>query len=337
MRVAINGLGRIGRVTLRILQETPELEVVAANDLVPVDNLAYLLRFDTVYGRFPAKVHAADDRLHINGQAISMFSQRDPSQLPWKELGVELVFECSGVFRTRDELQKHRDAGADQVILSAPPKSDGVPMIVPGATAMKDALASPIISTASCTTNCVAPVMEVLDRHLGVEKSLMTTIHSYTSSQGIVDGPNKKMRRGRAAAANMVPTSTGAASATTASVDGLTPHFDGVAVRVPLPAGSLADIVAVTKRETSKEEVINILREESSGERYAGILGVSEEELVSSDIVGDSRGSLVDATMTQVVGGNLVKVMSWYDNEWGYSSQMVRHAVARKSALATAS
>ncbi len=337
MRVAINGLGRIGRVTLRILQETPELEVVAANDLVPLENLAYLLRFDTVYGRFPSTVRAADDRLHLNDHVISMFSERDPRQLPWKELGVDLVFECSGVFRTREDLQKHREAGAAQVILSAPPKSEDVPMVVPGATEIKEALSSPIISTASCTTNCVAPVMEILNRHLGIEKSLMTTTHSYTSSQGIVDGPNKKLRRGRAAAANMVPTSTGAASATTQSVQGLTPHFDGVAVRVPLPTGSLADIVAVTKRETTKEEVITLLRDESTSARYEGILGVSDDELVSSDIIGDPHGSLVDAGMTQVVGGNLVKVMSWYDNEWGYSSQMVRHAVARQSAMATAS
>ena len=328
MKVAINGLGRIGRATLKILLDTPDIEVVAVNDLVPIANLAYLMRFDTVYGRYPKTVEIDGEQLVIDGSPLRVLSEQEPKKLPWKELGVEMVFECSGVFRTKDALQHHRDAGAEQVILSAPPKSDDVPMVVHGATPLERVASSPIISTASCTTNCVAPVMEILDRRIGIEKSVMTTTHGYTSSQELVDGPSKKIRRGRAAAANMVPTSTGAASATTKSVQDLTKNFDGVALRVPLPAGSIADIVALTKRDTSVEEVNDFLREEAGSERYRGVLGVTDDALVSSDIIADSRGSIVDAEMTRVVGGNLVKVMSWYDNEWGYACQMVRHGVA---------
>ncbi len=336
MRVAINGLGRIGRATLRTLQKTPALEIVAANDLVPIDNLAYLIRYDTVYGRNPDEVRVDDDQLSIGDRSFPLFAKKDPAELPWKDLGVDLVFECSGVFRTKEDLEKHRTAGAEFVILSAPPKSAGVPMVVHGATPLERVIDQPIVSTASCTTNCVAPIMEVIDRRIGVEKSLMTTTHGYTSSQGLVDGPNKKIRRGRAAAANMVPTSTGAAGATTKSVDGLTTDFDGVALRIPLVSGSIADVVVVTKRETDVAEINEIFRDEASSDRYRGVLGVTDDPLVSSDIIGDSRGSIVDAEMTRVVGGNLVKVMGWYDNEWGYTSQMVRHAVARATATATA-
>lgn len=334
MKVAINGLGRIGRATIRVLQSNPELELVAANDLVPIDNLAYLIRYDTVYGRNPDKVVADGDRISIGDHSFPVFSTKDPAELPWQDLGVDLVFECSGVFRTKDDLEKHRIAGADIVILSAPPKSEGVPMVVHGATPLEKVLDTPIVSTASCTTNCVAPIMEVLERRIGIEKSLMTTTHGYTSSQGLVDGPNKKIRRGRAAAANMVPTSTGAAGATTKSVDGLTKNFDGVALRIPLVSGSIADVTVVTKRDTTVEEVNNLFREEEGSDRYRGVLGITDDPLVSSDIIGDSRGSVVDAEMTRVVGGNLVKVMSWYDNEWGYSCQMVRHAVARAGVMA---
>lgn len=336
MKVAINGLGRIGRATLRVLQSNSALELVATNDLVPIDNLAYLIRYDTVYGRNPDKVVADGDRITINDRSFPVFSEKDPAKLPWKDLGVDLVFECSGVFRTKDDLEKHRTAGAEIVVLSAPPKSEGVPMIVHGATPLEEVLDWPIVSTASCTTNCVAPIMEVLDRRIGVDKSLMTTTHGYTSSQGLVDGPNKKIRRGRAAAANMVPTSTGAAGATTKSVNGLTKDFDGVALRIPLVSGSIADIVVVTKRNTSVQEINDMFSEEAESDRYRGVLGITHDPLVSSDIIGDSRGSVVDAEMTRVVGGNLVKIMGWYDNEWGYTSQMVRHAVARAGAMASA-
>lgn len=336
MKVAINGLGRIGRATLRILFDTPGLELVAANDLIPIDNLAYLVRYDTVYGRCDKTVEVQGNNLVIEGKTIPVFSERDPTKLPWKDLGVELVFECSGAFRTQAELQRHIDAGASQVIVSAPPKGDGVPMIVHGVTPLDEVLSSPIVSTASCTTNCVAPVMEVIERHIGVEKSLLTTIHGYTSSQSLVDGPNKQVRRGRAGAANLVPTSTGAASATTKTVAGLTKDFDGVALRIPLISGSIADLVVLTRRNTSVEAINDLFRKEAGSDRYRGVLGITDDPLVSSDIIGDSRASIVDAEMTRVIGGNLVKVMSWYDNEWGYTSQMVRHAVARAGALADA-
>ena len=328
---------RIGRATLKILRQTPELELVAVNDLVPVDNLAYLIHFDTVYGRYARDVRADGERLVVDDDSYPVFSKKDPGELPWKDLGVELVFECSGVFRKKEELEKHLQAGAEQVVLSAPPKSEGVPMVVHGATPLEDVLSSSLVSAASCTTNCVAPIMEILDRRIGVEKSLMTTTHGYTSSQGLVDGPNKKIRRGRAAAVNMVPTSTGAADATTKSVQGLTKDFDGVALRVPIPAGSIADVVVLTRRDTSVEEINNLFREEAGTERYRDVLGVSDDPLVSSDIIADPRASIIDAEMTRVVGGNLLKVMGWYDNEWGYTSQMVRHAVARANHLATTS
>lgn len=282
MRVAINGLGRIGRATLRVLQDTPQLELVAANDLVPIDNLAYLIRYDTVYGRNAANVVADGDRLTIGERSFPVFSKKDPAELPWKDLEVDLVFECSGVFRTKEELEKHRAAGAE---------------IVHGATPLEQVIDSPIVSTASCTTNCVAPIMEVLNRRIGVEKSLMTTTHGYTSTQALVDG--------------------------------LTKDFDGVALLIPLVSGSIADVVVVTRRETTVEEINNLFREEAASDRYRGVLGITDDPLVSSDIIGDSRGSVIDAEMTRVVGGNLVKVMGWYDNEWGYTCQMVRHAIAR--------
>lgn len=333
MRVAINGLGRIGRATLKIVRQTPELELIAANDLVSVDNLAYLIHHDTVYGRYGHDVHAEEDLLVIDGDTYPIFAKQDPAELPWKQLGVEMVFECSGVFRKKQDLVKHLDAGAEHVILSAPPKSDDIPMVVHGATPLDEVMSASIVSTASCTTNCVAPIMEILNRHIGVEKSLMTTTHGYTSSQGLVDGPNKKIRRGRAAAANMVPTSTGAAKATTESVSGLTREFDGVALRVPVISGSIADVIVLTNRDTTVDEINQFFLEESRADRYRDILKVTDEPLVSSDIVGDPHAAVIDLEMTRVVGGNMVKIMGWYDNEWGYTSQMVRHAVARAGAL----
>lgn len=332
MKVAINGLGRIGRATLKIVRDTPGLELVAANDLVPLENLAYLIRFDTVYGRYGQQVRADDGALVIDQDRYPVFAEQDPAALPWKDLQVDLVLECSGVFRKQQDLEKHLQAGAQQVLLSAPPKSEGIPQVVHGVTPVDDVVSSSIVATASCTTNCVAPIMEVLNRRLGVEKSLLTTTHGYTSSQGLVDGPNKKIRRGRAAAANLVPTSTGAAVATTQAVPGLTEHFDGVAVRVPLPTGSIADVAVLTSRETNEAEINEMFREESRTERYQEVLGVSDDPLVSSDIVADPHAAVVDTEMTRVVGGNLVKVMAWYDNEWGYACQMVRHALARAHA-----
>jgi glyceraldehyde 3-phosphate dehydrogenase len=325
--VAINGLGRIGRATFKILLDTPELNLVAVNDLIPGDNLAYLLNHDTVYGGYRERVELSEDTLRVRDQQVRIFDEKDPAKLPWKDLGVDLVFECTGVFRKKDGLQKHLDAGAGQVILSAPAKSEGVEMVVHGVN--EAAPSSKMISCASCTTNCITPVVEVMGRRIGVKKSIMTTIHAYTTSQSIVDGPRNKWRRGRAGAANFVPTTTGAAKATTQILPQYEGKFDGVAVRGPVPVGSLVDIVFLTERKTTEDEINGIFREEAESEKYRSVMGVTDEPIVSSDIIKDSHGSLVDLTMTQVVDGDLVKMMSWYDNEWGYSSQMVREAVKR--------
>jgi len=324
-RVAINGLGRIGRATFKILLDTPELEVAAINDLVPADNLAYLLKYDTVYGRYHKPVESSDQTLVVDGREYRLFSEKDPEKLPWGELGVEFVFECTGIFRTKEGMEKHIHAGARHVILSAPEKTGEVQTVVHGVNIPDGA--PQLISCASCTTNCITPVAEVMARRIGVQKAIMTTIHAYTSSQTIVDGPRKKWRRGRAGAANFVPTSTGAAKATARALPQYSGLFDGVAVRGPVAVGSIADIVFLTERKASVEELNRIFREEADSERYRGILGVTEDPIVSSDIIQDSRASVVDLTMTQVVDENLVKIMSWYDNEWGYSSQMVREAV----------
>jgi len=323
-RIAINGLGRIGRATLKILLDQSELELVAINDLVPPDSLAYLLRYDTVYGRYNRSVEAQEGKLIIDGQSYPVFSEKDPANLPWKDLNIDIVLECTGIFTKREALEKHLQAGAKRVILSAPAKSEGVETVVHGVNQASDD--ADIISTASCTTNCITPVVEIMSRHIGVKKAMMTTIHAYTSSQQIVDAPSKKYRRGRAAAENFVPTSTGAAIATTKVLPQFAERFDGVAIRGPIPVGSISDITFVTERDTSVDEINRIFKEEAGKEQYQGILGYTEEELVSSDIVQDPRASIVDLTMTQVVDGDLVKVMAWYDNEWGYASQMVREA-----------
>lgn len=322
--VAINGLGRIGRATLKVILESEDMNLVAVNDLVPADNLAYLLRYDTVYGRYHKSVEAKEDKLVIDGKEIPVLNKKDPAELPWRDMNVDLVFESSGVFAKREELEKHLQAGAKKVILSQPAKSDDIKTIVYGVNAWDEQ--DDIISCASCTTNCITPVMEIMNRRFGVKKANMTTVHAYTSTQGIVDGPNKKVRRGRAAAANFVPTSTGAAKATGKALPEVEGIFDGVAIRGPVAVGSIADINMVLERETSVEEINNVFREEAGTERYSGIVGATDDELVSSDIIADSRASIVDLNMTQVVGGDLVKIMSWYDNEWGYANQMVREA-----------
>jgi glyceraldehyde 3-phosphate dehydrogenase len=324
-KVAINGLGRIGRAVLKILLDENRVEVAAINDLNPPDNLAYLLKYDTVYGRYHKNVESGENALIIDGNTYRAFEEKDPSSLPWSDLGVDLVFECTGAFRYKEDMQKHLDAGAKYVVLSAPAKSEDVPMIVHGVNQREG---SPkMISCASCTTNCITPVVEIMRRNFGVKKAIMTTVHAYTSTQAIVDTYNKKLRRGRAGAVNLVPTTTGAAKATTKVIPELEGKFDGVAVRVPVPVGSIADMVFVVERSTNAEEVNEVFRKEASSERYKGVLGASDHELVSADIVGDSRASIVDLPMTQVVDGDLVKVMSWYDNEWGYAAQMVREAV----------
>ncbi len=323
-RVAINGLGRIGRAALRILLDDDTLDLVAVNDVADADNLAYLIAYDTVYGRYHRTVHAEDGALIIDGTRIPTFAERDPEELPWADLGVDLVLECTGKFTHAEDLTKHVRAGASFVILSAPTHEDTVPTVVHGANRAEG---NPqIISCASCTTNCITPVIEIANRRFGVERSLMTTMHAYTANQQMVDGPSKSYRRGRAGAVNLVPASTGAAQATTRALPELKGRFDGIAVRAPIPVGSIADIVFVSARATTAEEINDVFREEAATDRYQGILGVSDDPLVSSDIIGDPRASVVDLDLTRVVDGTLAKVLAWYDNEWGFTNQMIREA-----------
>ena len=323
--IAINGLGRIGRAALKIILETPELDLLAANDIAPIDNLAYLLRFDTVYGRYDKPVEVEGNNLVIAGKKIPVYNQKDPAQLPWGETGVDIVIESTGVFTNLEGLQKHIQAGAKYVLLSAPVKGEGVGTVVHGVN--QPGKPARIISCASCTTNAIAPVVEIVDRRIGVKKAMMTTIHAYTASQAIVDAPSKKFRRGRAGAANFVPTTTGAAIATTKAIPSLEGRFDGVAIRAPIPVGSIADITFVTERPTTVEEVNQIFREEAQSDRYKKVVEATSDPIVSSDIIQDSHASIIDMEMTQVVDGDLLKVMSWYDNEWGYTNQLIREAV----------
>ena len=325
-KVAINGLGRIGRAILKLVIEEPSIELVAVNDLAEAENLAYLLRFDTVYGRYARPVAVDGRDLVIGGRTLRTLNNRDPLALPWKDLGVELVFECTGALTRREDLEKHVRAGARIVLLSAPSRGEQVETVVHGVNTPHGA--PTIISCASCTTNCITPIVEIVGRRIGVAKAVMTTVHAYTASQSTVDGPDKRFRRGRAAAANLVPATTGAALATTAALPEYAGRFDGVAVRAPVPIGSIADITFVTSRKTSVGEVNQIFTEEAETPRYAGVVGVSRDPLVSSDVIGDARASIVDLELTRVVDGDLVKVMSWYDNEWGYANQMLREAAS---------
>ncbi len=331
-RVSINGLGRIGRSVLKLVIDEPALELVAVNDLVDAENLAYLLRFDTVYGRYAKPVLVEGGDLIVDGRRLRTLRGRDPAELPWKELGIDLVFECTGAFAKREDLEKHVRAGARTVLLSAPAKGADVETVIHG---VNKPTGQSIMSCASCTTNSITPIVEVIGRRIGFSKAVMTTVHAYTASQSIVDGPKKQPRRGRAGANNLIPATTGAALATTRALPEYAGRFDGIAVRVPVPIGSIADITFVTSRKTSIDEVNRILTEEAETPRYAGVLGVSRDAIVSSDIVGDPRASIVDLELTKVVDGDLVKIMSWYDNEWGYANQMVREARAIIAATAS--
>jgi glyceraldehyde 3-phosphate dehydrogenase len=325
-RVAINGLGRIGRAVLKLVVDEPALQLVAVNDLVDAENLAYLIRFDTVYGRYAKPVAVEDGELAVAGRRLRTLRSRDPQNLPWKELDVDIVFECTGALTRRADLEEHLRAGARFVMLSAPSKDGEVATVVHGVNVAP--ASGRVVSCASCTTNCITPIVEVIGRRIGFKKAVMTTVHAYTASQSIVDGPRKNLRGGRAAAQNLVPATTGAALATTRALPEYAGLFDGLAVRAPVPVGSLADLTFVTSRQTSVDEVNRVLREEAETERYAGVLGVSRDPLVSSDVIGDPRASVVDLQLTKVVDGDLVRVMSWYDNEWGYASQMLREALS---------
>jgi glyceraldehyde 3-phosphate dehydrogenase len=326
-KVAINGLGRIGRAALKLALEQPELDVVAVNEIGSLDNMVYLLRYDSVYGRYERPVEAVDGKLVIDGKPLAYLSERDPAQLPWADLEVDLVLECTGRFTNREAAEQHVRAGARWVVLSGPSKSPDVPTIIHGVNRPDGE--TQIISCASCTTNSIAPLVEILDRRFGVEKALLTTVHAYTATQALVDSPSgaKDLRRGRAAAHNFVPASTGAATATAKALPAMAGRFDGVSVRGPVVVGSISDVVFALARDTTAEEVNDVLRQEASTDRYQGVLAIAEDPLVSADIVKDPHASIVQLDLTRVVGGNLVKVMSWYDNEWGFTSQLIQVAV----------
>jgi glyceraldehyde 3-phosphate dehydrogenase len=326
-RLAINGFGRIGRAAFKIALENSEVEVVAINDLGDIENLAYLLRYDTVYGRYARAVSVAGSELVVGDKKIKVLNEKDPTHLPWGDLEIDVVIESTGVFTTEEDMRKHITAGAKHVILSAPTKSEGVPTVVMGVNDDKLSGAE-VISNASCTTNSAAPVMAVLDTVFGVEKALLTTAHAYTATQELVDGPARDdWRRGRAAAQNIVPSSTGAAVAATLAYEPLKGKFDGVALRVPVPIVSLSDFTVVTKGDVTVDEVNHAFKEAVHNPIYKGVLAVTEDQVVSSDFIGDPHSAIVDLALTRVVGGNLVKVMAWYDNEWGYANRLVEQVV----------
>ncbi len=326
LKIAINGFGRIGRAACKIILEKKGLEIVAINDLGNIKTLAYLMNFDTVYGRYGKKVTVAADHLVIGDKKIQVLSEKDPARLPWGQLGVDVVLECTGVFTKASDLDLHLKAGAKKVLLSAPSsEKDSVPTYIRGVNDDKYQ-GEKIIDNASCTTNCIAPVMKVMCDEFGVEKSLMVTTHAYTATQLLVDGPDKKdPRRGRAGAANSAPSTTGAAIATTKAIPELKGIFDGTAIRVPVICGSIADITMVLKKETTAEEINAKLQAAAEG-KMKGVLKVSDEDIVSSDIIGTTESAIVDLPFTKVVGGNLAKVVAWYDNEWAYSVRLVEMA-----------
>lgn len=322
-KIAINGFGRIGRAALKVIIDTPGLEVVAVNDLMDIENAAYLFKYDSVYKIYEKEVAVQDDRLQIGEMNILYLSEKDPANLPWKDLDIDFVIESTGLFTNREDAEKHIEAGAKTVVISGPTKSENTPTVIHGVN--RGDGKSSVFSCASCTTNNIGPVMEILDRRIGVKKAILNTVHAYTASQGLVDSPSKKASRmGRAAAVNLIPASTGAATATILALPQLEGKFDGVAIRTPVPVGSISDITLVTAKNTSIEEINNILKEESNTDRYKLVLSASDEPLVSSDIIQSPFASVVDLQMTRVVGGDLVKIMAWYDNEWGFTNQMIR-------------
>ena len=332
-RVGINGFGRIGRNFFRAaLEQGADIEIVAVNDLTDNKTLAHLLKYDSITGRFQGEVSYDDEGIVVDGKHIKVLAQRNPADLPWGELGVEVVVESTGFFTDGEKAKAHIEAGAKKVVISAPAKNvDGT--FVMGVNEDKyDGETMNIVSNASCTTNCLAPLAKVLEENFGIERGIMTTIHSYTGDQRVLDAPHKDLRRARAAALNMIPTKTGAAQAVALVLPALAGKFDGLAVRVPTPTGSLTDLTFIAKKEVSVEAVKAAVKAAAEGE-LKGVLEYTEDPIVSSDIVGDPHTSIFDATETKVIG-NLVKVLSWYDNEWGYSNALVRLTALVGSKLA---
>ncbi len=323
VKIGINGFGRIGRVIVRAAQKMgADIDIVAVNDLTDARTLAHLLKYDSVHGPFPGEVQAKDDAILVDGKEIKVMALKDPAQLPWGDLGVEIVMECTGLFRERDKAAKHLEAGAKKVIISAPAKGPDITIVIGVNHQEYNPDRHHVISNASCTTNCLAPVAKVIHENFGIKRGLMTTIHSYTNDQRILDLPHKDLRRARAAALSMIPTTTGAAVAASLVMPELKGKLDGMAIRVPTPNVSVVDLVAEVVKETNVEQVNAALKKASEGE-LKGILGYTEEPLVSADFNGTLFSSIVDALSTTVVEGRMVKVLAWYDNEMGYSARMV--------------
>lgn len=333
-RVAINGFGRIGRQFFKIAKDREEIELVAVNDLADIHNIAYLLKYDSAQGtsNFDIKVHEGDNpMLEVDGVKVKFLSEREPGNLPWRELNVDIVVEATGFFSSYAGSKAHLDAGARRVVISGPVK-DTPPEGIDGATVLmginEDQLkVCDISSNASCTTNAGSPLMQILDDAVGIEKAMLNTVHGYTATQKTVDSPAKDFRRGRAAAVNMIPTSSGAALATTKALPSLEGNFDGMAIRVPVVTGSIADITFISKRDTSVEEINEAMKKAAGEERWAKTFSVTEEPIVSSDIIGSKYASVADLAFTKVVGGNLVKVLAWYDNEMGFTYALVEHVI----------
>ncbi|MBI2618223.1 type I glyceraldehyde-3-phosphate dehydrogenase [Candidatus Kaiserbacteria bacterium] len=329
-KIAINGFGRIGRAFFKLAEGSTAIEVVAINDLGNLENLAYLLQYDSVYGKSDFDIHTEKGALVVNGRNVTFLQERDPSKLPWKKLGIDIVLESTGVFDSYEKSKVHLDAGAKRVVISAPVK-DAPPQGIVGATVLigvneEKLKVCDISSNASCTTNAGSPLMQILDEAVGIEKALLNTVHGYTASQSLVDGPaTKDFRKGRAAAHNIIPSTTGAAIATTKAITSLEGKFDGIAIRVPVVVGSIVDVTFIAKRAVTAEEINDILTKASKEVRWKRVFSVTTEPIVSSDIIGSPYASIADLSFTRVVGENLVKVLSWYDNEMGYANALLEH------------
>ncbi|MGW4225089.1 type I glyceraldehyde-3-phosphate dehydrogenase [Streptomyces bauhiniae] len=324
IRVGINGFGRIGRNYFRaLLEQGADIEVVAVNDLGDTATTAHLLKYDTILGRLKAEVTHTEDTITVDGHTIKVLSERNPADIPWGELGVDIVIESTGIFTKRDDAAKHLAGGAKKVLISAPAKDEDITIVMGVNQDKYDPAKDHVISNASCTTNCVAPMAKVLDENFGIVSGLMTTVHAYTNDQRILDFPHKDLRRARAAAENIIPTTTGAAKATALVLPQLKGKLDGIAMRVPVPTGSATDLVVELQREVTKDEVNAAFKKASEDGSLKGFLSYTEDEIVSSDIVGDPSSCTFDSSLTMVQDGNTVKILGWYDNEWGYSNRLV--------------
>ncbi|MDP2676353.1 MAG: type I glyceraldehyde-3-phosphate dehydrogenase [bacterium] len=334
MKIAINGFGRIGRVFFRQAFGHDDFDIVAINDLGDADNLLYLLKYDSVYGRFEKTMSRRDGEFLIDGKPVQFFQERDPAHLPWKELGIDVVVESTGIFVSYQMAEAHLKGGAKRVVITAPAKDDGETKTATPNVGIQFLQEGKISSNASCTTNATTPVMSIMMQALGVKKALLNTVHGYTATQSLVDSPvAKDYRRGRAAAVNIVPSHTGAADAVEKAIPGIKGKFDGISLRVPVISGSVIDFTFVAGRPTTVEEVNTILRKAAESPEWGGIMKVTEEPLVSSDILGEPFGSIIDVAFTRVVDGDLVKILSWYDNEWGYCAMLMKHIESLKPLL----